>query len=242
MILESKNWLNDGIIYAAQILLKKCTDGEVFGLQSPQNAHRFKAVPPQQRFIQIINVKNNHWITVSNIDVKNNKYGLTSVQVYDSGLGKRLNTFTTKSLCSLMKCPKEKLTIEMMNVEGQSNAFDCGIHAIACATELAFGCDPCLCSWEKGMREHLISCFINGQISRFPSKRRRVAVGARARNFIHVPLYCKCRMPWDKEDPDGDMIECTSCKKWFHFSCIGIEPKNYSNMKWVCVECEAICQ
>ena len=56
-----------------------------------------------------------------------------------------------------------------MNVVAQQNADDCGVHAIAYATELAHGTDPVLCSWDfENMRPHLIQCLESGVIARFP--------------------------------------------------------------------------
>ena len=70
-ILESTSWLNDGIIYAAQSLLRDETKGQVNGWQSTQcsrNGGSFKIVPTKQPFIQILHVANCHWTVCSNID------------------------------------------------------------------------------------------------------------------------------------------------------------------------------
>lgn len=72
-VLLSTQWLNDNIISAAQELLKlSVPDGlEIGGLQSPQCGRhlKFKPVVPREKYIQVLHVDDNHWITVSNIDV-----------------------------------------------------------------------------------------------------------------------------------------------------------------------------
>ena len=54
------------------------------------------------------------------------------------------------------------------------NLNDCGLFALACATELVHGCDPVLCSFNNAsMRPHLMACLEAGHISRFPCTKRR---------------------------------------------------------------------
>ena len=56
LILQSTEWLNDGIINAAQLLLKRQVCSEIKGWQSPQLSKRvslFRAIPENTPFIQI---------------------------------------------------------------------------------------------------------------------------------------------------------------------------------------------
>lgn len=41
------------------------------------------------------------------------------------------------------------LTLRMPNIQRRPNSFDCGVFAIATATELALGRDPRLCYWDN---------------------------------------------------------------------------------------------
>ena len=247
-ILESEEWLNDAIIHAAQCLLKEHTSGKISGWQSPQYATREKGfcqIPLRILFIQLLHVNNNHWVVISNIDLRNPEYGhCHSVQCYDSGLALRVGSQTKRSICSLLKCPAKEITIELMNVEGQVNLFDCGVYALACATELAFEGDPVQCSWvtsSRAMRDHLISCFEQGSIIQFPKKNRRVGLGRHVRKFVREPLFCDCRMPWDRQSKQSPMIQCGTCKKWFHFLCMGLDgDTDYSELKWLCKLCDNI--
>ena len=64
-----------------------------------------------------------------------------------------------------MKPDVQSLRFDFMNIQQQTNAYDCGIYAIACATELALGFDPVLCSWDcEHMREHLLNCLERGKM------------------------------------------------------------------------------
>ncbi len=121
---------------------------------------------------------------------------------------------------------------DILNITPQPNSYDCGVIAIANATELLFGNNPEKCVWDVSkMREHLIQCFQQQKINRFPILReRRIPFGHSVKNFVIEDIHCTCRMP---EDHSKSMIECSMCKKWFHGSCIGLEGlENYTDKKW----------
>ena len=171
-ILESAvEWLNDNIIHAAQLLLKK-QFGSIGGFMVPQLGDRkqlFNPVFPNTPFIQILNVGGSHWITVSNIDVGNQSHSNDTVSVYDSGSPARVTRNVRIAVCSIMKPKCDILHFDLVNIKPQPNGSDCGVFALACATELAHGLDPALCSWEcSSMRSHLMACLTNGSLTRFP--------------------------------------------------------------------------
>ncbi|XP_076941479.1 chromatin remodeling protein EBS-like [Bidens hawaiensis] len=48
-------------------------------------------------------------------------------------------------------------------------------------------------------------------------------------------VYCKCEMPYN---PDDLMIQCESCKDWFHPACIGITGEEANGMEhFFCHNC-----
>ena len=99
-----------------------------------------------------------------------------------------------------------------MNVSRQTNAHDCGVYAIAYATELAYGADPITCNWDvMHMREHLLQCLDSGLLTRFPRlpSQRRIRLGTRVRKSFTFQLYCTIN------DESKSMIECVSCHKWY---------------------------
>jgi len=128
--MESTSWLNDGIIRAAQSLLRIETKGEVNGLQSTQCAHKeglFKVVPMNRPYIQILLVADCHWAVCSNIDTKDGGCH-DSIGYYDSGWPTFLSSKVKETICSFYKCKANTLRFDIMNIEGQSNAQDCGVY------------------------------------------------------------------------------------------------------------------
>lgn len=146
----SSEWLNDGIIHAAQSLLRQQTKAKVFGWQSSQCSKRkglFCPLPPNSPFIQILHVQGCHWITTSNVDPCDGDFNCRrqAVDIYDSGRAPTISLSTKKMICSFMKPNTNTLHFDLMNIQDQQNSYDCGVYAIAYATELAHGKDPILC-------------------------------------------------------------------------------------------------
>ena len=110
-----------------------------------------------------------------------------------------------------------------MNVQWQRNDYDCGVFAIAYATELAHGGDPALYNWDcTSMWSHLVNCLEQRKLDSFPKSEKR-------------KIYCVCRMPNNKK---RGMIQCGSCKKWYHFDCISGGEINVECRWLLCQKCE----
>ena len=242
-ILESSQWLNDGLINAAQTLLQAKTENRIFGFQSTQLSKReglFVHVPPNRPFIQVLHVAKCHWLTTSNVNVHGGACYKDIIGVYDSGRPKAVSAEITNSVCSFFKCTSDVIRFDIMNVIPQPNVNDCGVHAIAHATELAHGADPVTCNWDMGqMRKHLLSCLESGVMTRFPKGgQRRVRFGTRVRKSFPFDLFCICRAV---NDDSKSMIECVRCLKWYHKECMALDDeKSYSSVKWMCTECNSI--
>jgi len=76
IIRSSSAWLTDGIISAAQALLREQSGKKIYGFMSPQLCklkELFPPVPPNSPYIQILHVHDCHWSTVSNIDISNGR-------------------------------------------------------------------------------------------------------------------------------------------------------------------------
>ena len=237
-ILQGTEWLNDNIIYAAQLLLKK-EFTEHGGFQSSQCGRNlnFKVLGLDVKYVQILQVNSNHWVMVSNIDTSSNKASRNRVLIFDSLMPKRISTDLKQQVCSFVRPMKSKFMFDVMNVMTQVNLYDCGLHAIANATEILHGRNPCKCVWDtRRLREHLIKCLENRIMSRFPIVReRRIAFGGAVKFFKEEFIYCSCRMP---DDEHSGMICCSSCSEWYHLSCVKItDVKQYKGKKWLCVKC-----
>ena len=157
---------------------------------SPQCSKRkelFKPLPARTPFIQVLNLSVNHWIIVSNVSKEGGFY-IDRVCIYDSLPRRNVHHSIVKQICYFFKPP--------LRCETKFDGFDCGVFALACATELAFGCDPVLCEWDvKNMRHHLIECLENGSIAQFPTnnpeKPRHIGLGKRILNTVPVNIYCE---------------------------------------------------
>ena len=191
--------------------------------------------------MQVFHVDGDHWIVVSNIDLAENAARSDVVYIYDSLVQPNMSLQTKKMICSLAKTRCKTLTFDIINVMVQPNMWDCGVFALANATELMYGYDPARCQWKTDeMRKHLIDCFENGQMLRFPTvKQRRLPLGSRVRYTFKEEIHCVCRMPNDKRIA---MVQCSSCRNWYHGEClnINIDEHNFAitDEKWTCDECK----
>ena len=94
-LLESKEeWLDDGIITAAQNILKQ--QFTIRGLQAPMLGEELRMEVQPGEFLQIMCVNGNHWICVSTIGCPS-----STIHVYDSMHGS-LHTHTQKLVADLM--------------------------------------------------------------------------------------------------------------------------------------------
>ena len=176
-MIKSGKWLNDST--SSQNLLEaQCSCRGIIGFQNTQLSKTQGFKPMQfSPFIQLLHVGECHWVTVSNIDLRSEgAYFNNFAQIYDSFVPSSITRQTMINVCSIMKTRKKEIHFDLVNVMRQPNGSNCGLFAVAFATELAHGYDPALCLWDTAvMRQHLISCLENRHLSRFPcSKERRI--------------------------------------------------------------------
>ena len=116
-----------------------------------------------------------------------------------------LSLSTKRQICSFVRPTCNELKFDIMNIQCQENMNDCGLFAIAYATELVYGEDPCFCHFQtEVMRSHLMKCLESGVMERFPlKKRRRVGLGKRIKKKLCLKRYsviAECLMiktsPW----------------------------------------------
>ena len=123
-----------------------------------------------------------------------------------------------------------------MDTVKQTNHSDCGLYAIAFAVDLCSGQDVCKRNFSAVlMRPHLLNCLQNRRFTPFPASDCQISSPAIAqKKSVHVRCYF-----WM---PDaGLMIQCDSCKEWFHKECDLSIPKevwNNRKYKWNCKKCQ----
>ena len=229
-ILLNDRWLNDAIVNAAQSLLKQQfhTAGllDVCALQT-------LAVDIQHHseFVQVLHNGSNHWLTVSNIGADEGE-----VYIYDS-MYCSTTSAVKNAIAALLFSKLPKINLKFIDVQMQSGMTDCGLFAITFATALCHGEQPgqFLYSQEL-MRPHLLKCLEKQKISMFPIQRERRSK-CRTKSTSSFPIFCTCRLP---PLPNVDMIQCRSCKEWYHVrACVSVPDKIMANAKaqWNCCSC-----
>ena len=169
-VLESSRWLDDAIIAASQNLLKN-QHPAVGSLQPPVLASNLAMEPQIGEFVQVLNLRENHWIVVSTIGCQPG-----CINVYDS-LHMTLSCKIKKVIADLLQYPGDTITIHHCAVQWQSDISDCGLFAIAFATALCTGQDPTGSVFDQSaMRPHLLKCLQNQIITPFPERSQRRVV------------------------------------------------------------------
>ena len=134
--------------------------------------------------------------------------------------------------------PGDQVTLVNEKVQRQVGSNDCGLFALAFATDLCNGLDPVNQRYEQGsMRQHYVSCLENGAMVPFPKTTRKVPLHISSKKSS-VAIYCVCRMPYDKEE----YVQCSyRCRAWYHTSCVKIpEWAINSGRKWKCGKCRKL--
>jgi len=232
-IIKSNKMLTDESINIAQKILKKSFPkfGGLFDTVLAK-VNSTDVIPSTTPYIQILNVQNCHWICTSSTatDKKNNQLHY----IYDSLVGSVSNE-VKHVIAGYSMCPESSLRLIIKPVQQQNNGVDCGVFAIAFATALAHGVDPCTIAFDTNkMRDHLIKCLKLGTITMFPKIEKRVR-RCSSRKVV-VPLYCHCRLPYVE---GNEMVLCGDCNEWYHYKCEKIKRSHkLKNIDWKCSTCK----
>ena len=221
-------------------LIKSNVD-DVNGLEDVIIAMRdgFMHRPGVEEFVQIICVRNCHWITISNL-VTIEKQPL-QVCVYDSlqslsvKVAKRTISYPVQLEMDVFQLlrPKKAVSMCVMDVQQQKGGDDCGLFAIAYAALLSQGKCPWQFSYnQEAMRPALIEAFNERDMNKFVEA-AVTPISAEADVLYQwvIKLYCSCRAP----DDGNEMQECSGCKEWFHKKCDQLDP---FDDEWMCYKCK----
>ena len=224
--------LNDNHIQAAQNLLRKQFPN-IAGLQSPlcgMTLTFLSRTYDPANFIQILNNGAKHWHVFSGSS-------LTSVNVYDSIYDHTLYG-TREQIASILKVRGHEITFKNHDVDKQSESHNCGLYAIAFATELAYGGSPIGLKYrEEQLRPHFESCLISKSMDRFPSATARRIPKAVVEERVQV---CgKCSLPFNSSEKEA--IQCSQCNVLYHILCVKVSApqirRNATQHDWHCPGC-----
>ena len=226
-------WLSGSHISAVHKLLRKAFPHQEGLNDTSILAERLFWSSKPENFVQIIHVSNCHWACLSN------RFSAPgAVDLYDT-----LHTLPAKNggiskqACAILQSQESSVTINVINVQYQAGARDCGLFAAAMAYDLCSGTDPFLRNYDQSrMREHLKLCFEQCELKRFPEasggyQRRKERVVAQVTHEI----FCNCRLP-----ETTPMACCDACDTWYHQGCIDIPSEVFEDegVFWVCDNCK----
>lgn len=230
-ILIRGKWLNDTLIDAVQTLLKNQYGERIQGLQTLCLTRTLALDVCRGAFVQVLNKGDSHWYTISTIACQEP----ATVRVYDSA-SKHVTYRNKEEIASLLCTRTSKITLLYMNVHMQMGGSDCGLFALATATALCHGVDPTTCIYDQEkMRQHLHACLTKRKMTLFPLSRKRRAHPQPVKEETY-PVYCHCRLPWDKHHTEDGMTMCNNCREWFHEACD--KPNSNSQLQWICKSCK----
>ena len=201
-ILKPTYWLHDSEIHAGQVLLKK-EFPFIDGLQDPAVKGSL-VIPATPEFVQIINV-GKHWVCISTIGCQ---AGI--VKIFDS-LYSKPNSVLIDHACRMLFYQQDTVTFCNEKVQKQLGGSDCGLMALAFATDLCHGLDPATQRYSQfEMRQHFVSCLESGKMKPFPKTVNRRVHCHLSCNRNSVPIFCLCRLLNNKQE----YIQCCSCRGW----------------------------
>ncbi|XP_078695111.1 polycystin-1-like protein 2 [Branchiostoma floridae x Branchiostoma belcheri] len=225
-VLTNNEMLTDDLIQAAQRLLHHQYPA-LQGLEAPTvGLCEYEFAKMTGKGLQIHHNRRAHWVLSSYTDGQ--------VRLYDS-LGTDMTTYLQVQLYQTYTAfadqERNVLTIILPEVQRQKNAVDCGLFAIAWAVDIAQGQDVSSIAYDdKEMRSHLVKCFEQGRLTRFPhltSQRKKVGLTRVSR----ISLVCRCK----QEEGLGRIEACRACQRIFHVSCLPVNPP--SDDTWECGDC-----
>lgn len=230
-ILHQDFWLTSDVIDLAGYIMAKENE-HIDGFQSvlPFSAIANGGIvgTPQKKFVQILHIRQNHWITVSNIFCDENQ-----LSVYDSKSAP-LDPRTLQTLSWMVRPQSDHFDVLQPAVQQQSNFSNCGLFSIAFAYALCKGHPPELCKFNEGrLRAQLYSSLTKQSIT-FSMKTREGEAEANVTK-TEVPVYCVCRTAHYKEL----MVQCSKCQQWYHPTCVHIPRIVIGNDQvWQCATCQ----
>ena len=260
---SSHDWLTDNHLELINILCRN-EFKLMQGLEYVQNnaINGFKIINTSEKFCQLINTGNNHWILLSNAFIENhlkNNY----VSVYDSMINTEnvLTSSTIEQICQLYNSKNtdglnnynNDIIVRIESCYQQTDSHSCGLISIANLISILFDHNPAEVTYTGNFREDFLQIIQKMKLSMFRHKRikshnllcfknvKKVSTGINlAMNNDHqyleinIKRFCYCRMPFN----ENDMFQCEKCSLFYHHNCNFIS-KNLQLKKFMCLLCKA---
>jgi hypothetical protein len=203
--IKKSNYLIEDPEVELAMLLVKNSHPKIGGLQPVVVAIAEGYTKPQGQFIQIVNVKGQHWITLSNIGCR-----AGTVRVYDSWK-RSLHTDTKAAILATVNSDgSDKIIVDVSQFQRQRNESDCGLFAVAAMVALAHGSDPSKLIWDlRTLRSHFVECLDQSQMTPFPLYQSSTGNGTNMlpqKSFI-LTVCNSCK----QNICDQDETQCKKC-------------------------------
>jgi len=224
-IISEGGWLHDTHIHTASAMLKKQFALTV-GLQSPVLGQMLAFDVCKEPFIQILNVQGNHWCTIAGTSD-------SVVLVYDS-LFTYLPEDAKMQIAGIICSQKATIECKLHEVQNQQGTSDCGLFAIAFATDLVYGNEPASYKYDQTkLRQHYLNCLSKNVMTPFP----KTPLHYKKPHMETIKIFCKCRFP---DNGKEKMIQCKACNEWYHQSCENVDSNHFKSLKtvWNCSKCD----
>ncbi|CAG2209461.1 unnamed protein product [Mytilus edulis] len=115
------------------------------------------------------------------------------------------------------------IPIKLSTVQQQTNSVDCGVFALAYATEFCYSNFPAgkdLAFNVNEMRDHLVHCLTKQQLLPFPRQKNRKSLKLRINTSIIVNIEKYCSAKCDLPNLFDNMVSCSQCscrEKFNHY-------------------------
>lgn len=142
------------------------------GLETPLLSLSIRGFSIPLRTVSTVQIHhvNNHWVTSYRAANEDVVYVYDSLMQVDDNNIPILQQSLVTQIRQMYRLGSSVITVGCGTTTQQLNGIDCGVFAIAYATELCEGGDPATVKYNTSqMRSHLIQCFANLKMQRFPN-------------------------------------------------------------------------
>ena len=155
------------------------------------------------------------------------------VEVFDSMRTGTVCNDVREAIASILHTSRHSIQLVFPSVTQQNGSCDCGLFLLAYAYTVCSREEPSTLTYNQGkLRKHLKSCIDSGKIKPFPSSLCQRPLASSLTESYRI--YCVCRLP----DSGDKMVLCSSCRKWYHYTCVGIPSNDKVKGMWFCRNCD----